>query len=269
MDRAISLGPLALSLNILIWMGSLWFGLWVASRVARRHAVHMYWQTYAVLVLGLTAARLGFVVQHLDTYLANPITILNIRDGGWQPWAGFAAVAFLMVVAALRRSPQARPIAAGLATVLLLGMGTTTGMRLTSHQTPELASFSVADMNGQSLDLQTFHGKPLVVNLWASWCPPCVREMPVLQQAQLAHPDVAFVFLNQGESVHQIQTFLDRHHMVFDNLLLDRTGEVGRAYGSQLLPTTLFFDANGKLVDLRLGELSKATLAQRLEQISH
>lgn len=228
----------------------------------------MYWQGYAVLVLGLVAARLGFVVAHLNTYLENPISILNIRDGGWQPWAGFAAVAMLVAISAFRRGPLARPIAAGLVTVALSGMGISAGMRVANQETPLLVSVPVTDLNGQTVDLQSFRGKPVVINLWASWCPPCVREMPVLEQAQRANPEVTFVLLNQGETAGQIQQFLYRYNIEPGRVLIDRNGQVGRIYGSQLLPTTLFFDKDGKLMDVRLGELSKATLAQRLGEIT-
>jgi thiol-disulfide isomerase/thioredoxin len=70
-----------------------------------------------------------------------------------------------------------------------------------------LPALQVADLQGDRIDLQQFRGKPLVLNLWATWCGPCRREMPVLATAQQAHDDVQFVFLNQGETLDEVQGF--------------------------------------------------------------
>ena len=108
----------------------------------------------------------------------------------------------------------------------------------------------------------------LLVNLWATWCPPCVREMPVLLQAQMNHPEVNFVFINQGESAQRVQTWLGTRQLPSRNVLLDANQQALPAFKQKGLPTTLFFDAQGQLVDTRTGELSTATLAQRLQTLS-
>ncbi|MDX1553417.1 MAG: TlpA disulfide reductase family protein, partial [Marinobacter sp.] len=109
-------------------------------------------------------------------------------------------------------------------------------------------------------------GQPTVVNLWATWCPPCIREMPVLEEAQDRYPGINFVFANQGEHPETINQFLSEQNLDLDHVLSDRQGGFGRAIGSQGLPTTLFYDAQGKLVDSHMGELSKASLARGLER---
>jgi thiol-disulfide isomerase/thioredoxin len=115
--------------------------------------------------------------------------------------------------------------------------------------------------------LTDFVGKPTVINLWASWCPPCRREMPAMQHSQAGNPDVNFVFVNQGEEHPAVVEYLSRQRLVLRNVLLDPQGSAGAALGSGALPTTLFFDARGRLVSARLGELSSATLDQRLVEI--
>ena len=89
-----------------------------------------------------------------------------------------------------------------------------------------------------------------------------------LRDAQKNNPEVIFVFANQGESADAIQKFLDREGLDLDNVLLDSRLELGSQTQSQGLPTTLFFDAKGALVDRRIGELSAATLAQRIRGIA-
>src|SRR3546814_7473677 len=64
-------------------------------------------------------------------------------------------------------------------------------------------------------------GEPMVVNLWATWCPPCRREMPVLAKAQEERGDVTFVFVNQGESESEIRDYLRESHLQLSNVLLD------------------------------------------------
>ena len=107
----------------------------------------------------------------------------------------------------------------------------------------------------------------MVVNLWASWCPPCRREMPVLAAAQQRETGVMFVFANQGEDAATAQRYLGDSALHLANVLLDSGTELGRTVGSTALPTTLFYDAGGRLVDTHLGELSAASLASKLNQL--
>lgn len=106
-----------------------------------------------------------------------------------------------------------------------------------------------------------------MVNLWATWCPPCVREMPVLQKAQADHPGVNFVFVNQGESADKVAAWLVARKLSLRNVLLDGQGQIGAAFKQRALPTTLFFNAKGQLVSMRVGELSAATLTERLQAV--
>lgn len=228
----------------------------------------MEWSLYGLLLLGLTAARLGFVVRYYESYSDHLSSIIDIRDGGWDPWIGLTTAATVIIVAAFRRSPKSVPMFTALLIIALLGIGGTFTISLTKRPVPELLALEIIDLDGNRRNLDEFRGQPLVLNLWASWCAPCVREMPVLQTAQQEFPTIGFVFLNQAESAGVVRQFLQEHRLTIDNLLLDQKAQAGGQYGSRLLPTTLFFDANGNLVDLRLGELSSGTLRNRLEAIS-
>jgi thiol-disulfide isomerase/thioredoxin len=137
----------------------------------------------------------------------------------------------------------------------------------TPQPQPELAALAVKNVDGAPAALSAFQGKPTVINLWASWCPPCRREMPAFAAAQAANPDVNFVFLNQAEAPGDVTQFLNEHAPGLQNVLIDPAGEASRKFSNRGLPATLFLDAQGRLVDLRVGELSTASLAQRLESI--
>ena len=92
-----------------------------------------------------------------------------------------------------------------------------------------------------------------------------LREIEIA--AQLQHPEIHFAFANQGEAAETIRNYLSRQEFNLENVLLDSGRQLGAILGSGALPTTLFFDAQGVLVEQRMGELSAATLAQRLESL--
>ena len=119
---------------------------------------------------------------------------------------------------------------------------------------------------GGAVRLPEFTGRPMVVNLWATWCPPCRREMPVLAEAQAQRADVAFVFVNQGEGANEVRDYLRGGAMALRNVVLDPASRVSQSTGARGLPTTLFFDAGGRLVDVHMGELTRAGLAQKLRR---
>ncbi|MDP1532892.1 MAG: TlpA disulfide reductase family protein, partial [Rubrivivax sp.] len=127
---------------------------------------------------------------------------------------------------------------------------------------------SLTSLEGRPMNLAEFKGKPTVVNLWATWCPPCVREMPVLHQAQMERPDVNFVFLSQGESADKVGSWLRARKLPLHNVLIDANKQAGAAFKEGALPTTLFFDAQGRLHSTRVGELSAATLSERLQGLA-
>jgi thiol-disulfide isomerase/thioredoxin len=128
----------------------------------------------------------------------------------------------------------------------------------------KLPTTALGTLEGGTTTLQAMAGKPMVLNLWATWCPPCRREMPVLARAQAGRQDVTFVFANQGESEALVREYLGDSDLELDNVLLDPFSTVMRDSGSRGLPTTLFFNADGRLVDTHIGELTDAGLAAKL-----
>jgi thiol-disulfide isomerase/thioredoxin len=106
----------------------------------------------------------------------------------------------------------------------------------------------------------------MVVNLWASWCGPCRQEMPVLAQAQRQQPHIAFVFVNQGETADVVRRYLAGSGLALKEVLLDPASSVGAAVASRGLPTTLFYDAQGRQVDAHFGVLNAAALAAKTER---
>lgn len=243
-------------------------GFSVAKRIRQRKNIDVEPLLLRVLITSLITARTVFVIAYFDMYKNAPWGMLDIRDGGFSSAAGILAAAAGIAWYSWRRPEGRRPLLlsalAGGAT-WAAGAVAATAVFAVPAQMPEV---ELGRLDGSSVEFSSLAGKPMVVNLWATWCPPCIREMPVLENAQKNNPDVVFVFANQGESVDTVQKFLDRQGLSLDNVLLDPRLELSGQTESQGLPTTLFFDAGGALVDRRIGELSAATLAQRIEGIA-
>jgi thiol-disulfide isomerase/thioredoxin len=269
MTQTVAIGPLTFSAVLLLGLAGAVLGIVAGAWAGRHQKIDVEPLLFRAAVIGFVAARLAFVTQFRDAYLEAPLSIVDIRDGGWTPLAGFAAAALYLVIVTARRAPVRMPLAAAVGTAAMVWvMGAAALASLPQDGDRGLPALALQNLQGQDVALSAFHGKPTVVNLWATWCPPCRREMPVLREAQVRRTDVNFVFLDQGESAEKVRRFLDAQDLPLANVLLDLHGKAGEQLGTRALPTTFFFDAQGRLADARVGELSPATLAQRLATLT-
>lgn len=228
-----------------------------------------------MLLVGVAAARLGFILRWWPQYAAEPMAILRLGDGGYLGWVGVVAALAFGAWRTFRtpglRMPLAWGSGVGLAAWLLLGLGM--ARMQAGVAMPEVPLVAHGPASTEAAPARTMRlaevagGKPLVVNLWATWCPPCLREMPVLARAQATHAGVVFAFANQGESAAEVEDFLRRQPFALRNVLRDDGSRLMVEAGSRGLPTTLFFDARGRLVDTHMGELTEAGLAEKLQRL--
>lgn len=263
---SITLGPFALSLDLALAFASIAIIFFVAKFAGRRYGIDPEPALWKILIASAVMSRIAFVLAYLDTYRQHPLSIVDIRDGGFMPSAGIATALAMAVWFAWRKKSWRMPLAFS----LLAGAcvwGGISAIVLLNDKARSMPQVVLTTLEGRSVPLDSLKGKPMVVNLWATWCPPCRREMPVLRDAQVREQDVVFVFANQGESADKIQKYLDSEGLSLGNVLLDPTGELARQIGSRAMPTTLFFDAKGRLADTRIGELSAATLMQRIDTL--
>ena len=262
----VTLGPFAVQVSHLLLLTSLLVAAGVSHLAGRRRQAAAGDVLVEMALVALLVARIAFVAIWFDLYRNAPWSMFDIRDGGFTPWAGLAAAVGIAIWRGWRRPALRAPLIWGLAAgALAWGVMSAAAGRLNTTQKPSLPTVVLKTLAGEPINLAAIaNGKPMVVNLWATWCPPCRREMPVLAAAQLRETEVTFVFANQGEDAAKAQRYLSASQMGLANVLLDANTELGRTVGSTALPTTLFYDANGRLVNTHLGELSAASLASKL-----
>lgn len=264
-----TIGPFAISLERSIFLLAFAVALLVGWLVGHRRQIRVEPILTQMLIFGLISGRLTFVLIYLDEYLTKPFSIIDIRDGGFFLEAGLLVAVLVGVFYGWRgqaiRVPLSSAVAAGMLT-WIVGIGLT-GLLHSSQ--PRMPIFVLTDLQGKPQTLSELQqGRPMVVNIWATWCPPCRREMPVLEEAQQDYGDVMFVLINQGESNQTVARYLETEQLQLHNVLLDLQSNTTRQMGVRALPTTFFFDADGQLVNTHFGELSAATLKHRLRPLT-
>jgi peroxiredoxin len=120
---------------------------------------------------------------------------------------------------------------------------------------PPAPDFDLKDPDGKPVRLLDFRGKPLIVNFWATWCPPCREEMPSMQRAHAAvsKEGIGVVAINVGEDADTVAQFLASAQVQFP-LPLDETSKVVMSYPVRGLPTTFVVDSDGRLAYVATGE---------------
>lgn len=267
MSAALHLGPLVIPGDLVIQMLAVGAGMLLAKHLGTRIARDLESLAWRIVLIGFVCSRLMFVWRYHEAYFSAPLSILDFRDGGWNAPFGYFAAWVYGVWMMKSQPPLRHTLLSGLGIATFIWMAGALLTSLPDSEAVRLTSAPVYTVDGHQITLDEFQEKPTVVNLWATWCPPCRREMPAFEQAQNAHPEVNFVFLNQGESAAQVQEFLAANDLELHHVLLDSKGQVGGQFSRGMLPTTVFFDEKGRLVDIRLGELSYPSLLQRLEMI--
>jgi thiol-disulfide isomerase/thioredoxin len=267
---SISLGPFVLptgAVLLLLALGAAAATGWLTAGEARARVATKLVDLFIVAVI---VARVAFVLRWLEVYREAPLTALDVRDGGFEAWAGLAAALVLTAWQAWRKPPLRRALLTGVAAGLLAwGGGSWLLQTLQPEDRPTMPSFDLATLEGAPVAIAALaKGRPVVVNLWATWCPPCRREMPVLAKAQRRQPGVVFVFANQREGPEVIRRYLEAERLELQNVLLDAEGRLPRETASPGLPTTLFYDAEGRLLDAHMGALSEASLAAKLSRVA-
>ena len=262
-DDIIQIGPLALALDRLVAVALLLAFLTALDWIVRRYRVDAWHPAAVAILAGLVAARASHVWQHRESYALEPVAALQAWLGGWDWRAGVAATGLVLLLTMRRR----KPVLAGLG---VLGSLTLTwagflaaGESKTSLRLPQTLTLErVAAEPGtlppwQIGDLQ---GRPIVLNLWATWCPPCRREMPMLTRAAATERRAEILLVNQGETPAQITAFLRAQGLDPAHVASDPSGLLSEMTGAGALPTTLFIASDGTVRQVHTGEITRVQL---------
>ena len=122
-------------------------------------------------------------------------------------------------------------------------------------------------LRGGRVRLADLRGRPVVLNFWASWCPPCLAEMPEFQRVHRRLGDrVAFLGVNQRDQAQAAER-LARSSGVTYPLALDAAGRAFDAFGGLGMPTTVLIGADGTVADIVSGQLDETLLRERIRSV--
>ena len=137
-----------------------------------------------------------------------------------------------------------------------------------AHVAPNI---SVTDVNGNTVSLSDYRGKPVVVNFWATWCPPCVGELPHIDKAVKTYGDrVTFLMVNVDsdrlEDIAIAKAFMRENGFSFP-IYFDLGQQASYTYGVSSIPMTVWIDERGCLENVAVGMLSEEYLTYYIEQM--
>lgn len=270
----LQLGPFVLSWGRVLPMAGLLVFLFTVEWFARRAgSPRAYLAAWVGVLAGLLVARIVYVATHWNIFSQDLLSIFFVWLGGFSVIPGLAAgalAALFVLRGELKQAwmPLARAAGVSLAVVSVLYGLAIAGSPAPAAQSQTLPSAPVYTMEGKPVTLaEVARGKPVVVNVWATWCPPCRREMPTLDKAAARYEGrVVFVALDANENPQQVKAFLNEVGATHVMPVIDR-GEVQRQLGVTAYPTTFFIDSGGRISGRHFGEISAPALEDQLSRL--
>ncbi|MFN8434420.1 MAG: TlpA disulfide reductase family protein [Anaerolineales bacterium] len=165
-------------------------------------------------------------------------------------------------------------LALGIAFLLLKSQDeVSTGSSIDFSTVPAKVDFpapdlSFIDLGTDPVSLSDYRGSVVLVNLWATWCPPCREEMPTLQAFYEKYKSEGFVLIaiDQGETLPQVLPFVKEIKLSFP-IWLDYSSEAGRAFETMNLPSSYVIDRNGQVRLMWIGGISKKNLEKYVPDV--
>lgn len=287
MPEAFTLGPLLIPTRAMGFVLLALLALWLVRRIATRmeadadFCVRIAEQS---LWIGLVASRLVFALLNWQSYAAKPWTVLYF----WQPGYAFspgliAALIYLFIRISRQQESTRRTLINSLIAGFTLPILLFTSMLLTMNRFvakeifipgDTVPTYLATDIDGAQVSLADYRGKGLIINFWATWCPPCRREMPLLERTYQKYKsqNIAMIGITVDESMDIVKNYVQSvgvSYPIWENALSRLNTGVSRGRFSQLFgivgfPTTFFVDADGVIQSSYVGELNQALLDKRI-----
>lgn len=127
--------------------------------------------------------------------------------------------------------------------------------------------FQLESLSGEMISLSDFRGQIVVLNFWATWCGPCIKEMPMLQEYQEIFPEIVVLGVDLEESRAIVEPFIAEMGVISYTILLDPQVITGELYQIFTLPTTFFIDANGIIKFRHIGYMSEDQFSVYLQNL--
>ncbi len=158
-------------------------------------------------------------------------------------------------------TPEPTPVPPTATPVVTEEVAPSTPEQATNPNAVPAPDFTLQTLDGESVSLSDYRGKLVMINFWASWCPPCNSEMPDLQRYYEQHQDEDFIILgvNYQDTPDKVQAFIEKYGVTFP-ILLDSDGRVANLFGVQGLPTSFFVDKEGNVLGYQPGPVTKEML---------
>lgn len=263
--NAVAVGPLvfdaerfAAIAGLVTFLGLTSFLAWrVDDKLAR-------WSTWTAFS-GVAGARAVHVLQHLDGFLSEPWRIFALWQGGFS-WAGGAGAVVTMMVILFIRDRRLFTWAAASVVAGVTITGATAFLTLSRTHAPP-PDVTLQSLTGDRITIGG-GGRPIVLNLWATWCPPCRRELPMMAEIADGATGADFLFANQGEQSAQVDRYLRGQRLTLRKVVLDTQMTLSRHYSAVGLPATLFLADDGTVMASHLGEISREVLIQQIERLT-
>ncbi len=290
MPDGFSIGPLLVPTRPLAVILSLLLAVWVSKRLAGRFDLDAQWSQRVAegcAWSGIIGARLGFVLMIWSAFRATPWTALYFWQPGYLPYSGLLLGTAYALWRIWKRPVNERrsyvcvlgggyAVGAVLAVAVLGTMNMFTGPQVlrSGDQVPD---FTLVNLSGDTVRFSDLAGRAVVLNFWATWCPPCRREMPLLDAIQKEYESrgLTVVGIDVGEDPDAVRRYVASIGVAYPIWVdapnrrtgIDSTQSIHGRFGGVGLPTTVFVDRGGIVQNRHLGELNRGFLQTQAEAL--
>ena len=236
----------------------------------------MIFVVHALLVMELPILILGAVLLVIwwrkPTMLAHVLTVFFLQIA--TEWSSVTVITYVVGVVVmygwLKYKQQLRTSIVQVVVVTMVAIMIQQTLPEQTKVSTEQRDFTLETFDGQTVSLSDYKGKVVVLNFFATWCPPCKAEMPHLQAFHEQAPDdVVLLGVNltkRDDGLQVLEQFLHDYEVTYP-ILLDKQDEVGDLYEVLSIPTTYILDQQGHLVERIVGPVDAAGLESIIETI--